>query len=316
MPTLHFDDVELSRTGEALDGVVVSETRVMGNPDDGVAAEHGVQASLPTLRVDHDSDGADSIASELLVADSLVADPLVAEASEESAMVDTQERTAVMPPILSGETPADGRMVQAWREWLGALARDAEAAHAAAMAYKALDPVGREIWIEALKDDAEKVGVPRIAVYAPLLAVEGDPSRRERIEEAIGPSEQSAVPSTQLRALSGTGERGLRVGVILLPLNLDFVQVLACGFRPGERFEWVRHDPIVASQDAVRALDTLEGVLLERTPVKAVLDELASMIVTQARGDEGIPEALHLLSDLLVPSLDGVDECAPLSVAG
>jgi hypothetical protein len=170
------------------------------------------------------------------------------------------------------------------------------------MAYKALDPVGREIWIEALKDDAEKVGVPRIAVYAPLLAVEGDPSRRERIEEAIGPSEQSAVPSTQLRALSGTGERGLRVGVILLPLYLDFVQVLACGFRPGERFEWVRHDPIVERKRAPADGAMLEGTTLESTPLKALVDDLAYVVLAHRRSGRELPEALRVFADLFGPS--------------
>ena len=69
----------------------------------------------------------------------------------------------------------DPRVVAAWCEWLDALATDAEAALAAAMAYKALDSSARDLWLSALEQDADRVRVPRIAMYAPLLSVESDP---------------------------------------------------------------------------------------------------------------------------------------------
>jgi len=77
-------------------------------------------------------------------------------------------------------------VIAAWCEWLDALATDAEAALAAAMAYKALDANARDLWLSALEHDAERVTVPRVALYAPLLAVEAEPSRRARITAAIG----------------------------------------------------------------------------------------------------------------------------------
>src|SRR6186713_719409 len=92
---------------------------------------------------------------------------------------------------VTSKTPCP-RSVRAWRAWLGALANDAEAAQAAALAYEQLDASGRDAWIDSLAQDARELGVPRIAVYAPLLAVELDTARRQRIELALGPSESDA----------------------------------------------------------------------------------------------------------------------------
>src|SRR5688500_18620282 len=87
------------------------------------------------------------------------------------------------------------RTVRAWQAWLGALANDAEAAQAAALAYEQLDASGRDAWIESLAQDAQELGVPRIAVYAPLLAVEADGGRRARMTSSRGPHEQKSATS-------------------------------------------------------------------------------------------------------------------------
>jgi hypothetical protein len=197
----------------------------------------------------------------------------------------------------------DERLLSAWRQWLNALATDAEAAHAAAMAYKALDSSSREVWLEALSQDACELGVPKIAIYAPLLAVESDPSRCKKIEAALGASESAATSGISLHALSGVDRKGLRVAAIITPLYLDFVQVLACGYHPGQRFEWVRHDPILLLQKAPKAGSLLGDIRLERTPIKALIDELARTVLGHRRGGEELPAALEVLSDLFTPSL-------------
>src|SRR3954468_1007589 len=97
------------------------------------------------------------------------------------------------PDGLAAKPPCP-RSVRAWRAWLGALANDADAAQAAALAYAQLDATGRDAWIESLAQDAIEIGVPRIAVYAPLLAVEVDGTRRQRIQLAMGPDESQAAP--------------------------------------------------------------------------------------------------------------------------
>jgi hypothetical protein len=101
-----------------------------------------------------------------------------------------------MEMVMVKHTDADdARVLSAWRHWLGALATDADAAHAAAMAYKDLDAAGRDVWLDALARDTGDIDVPKIAVYAPLLAVEGDPERRQRIEGAIAGANPPAVGS-------------------------------------------------------------------------------------------------------------------------
>lgn len=199
----------------------------------------------------------------------------------------------------------DARVVSAWCEWLDALATDAEAALAAAMAYKQLDARSRDRWLAALEQDAARVRVPRIAVYAPLLAVESDPERRARIAAAIGPADAAATPRAESRALRGVGRDGLSVGTIVSPLYLDFVQVLACGFRAAAGFEWVRHDPIVAGEAAPRAGDTILGVKLEATPVAPLVDDLALAVLSHRRGGRELPEALKMFADLFGPVYSG-----------
>ena len=118
------------------------------------------------------------------------------------------------PVPMDGAPGVERRVFDAWCVWLDALATDAEAALAAAMAYKELDGPARDTWLGALEQDRERVGVPRIAVYAPLLAVESDPERRHRIHTAIGPEDLRATPRTPAYGLQGTSRLGLRVAVL------------------------------------------------------------------------------------------------------
>ncbi|HEY5956501.1 MAG TPA: hypothetical protein VIV60_08115, partial [Polyangiaceae bacterium] len=144
----------------------------------------------------------------------------------------------------------DHRVMSAWCAWLGALATDAEAALAAALAYKQLEGPARDSWLSAVEHDADRLDVPRVALFAPLLAVEFDPERRVRILQSMGPADAVATPRLGASALVGRARDGLRVAVVATPLYLNFVQVLACGYRIGCGFEWVRHDPIVTRESA------------------------------------------------------------------
>lgn len=202
------------------------------------------------------------------------------------------------------ESPSasDPRLLGVWCAFLDRLASDAEAALAVAMAYRELDGVGRDVWISALEQDVDRVSVPRIAVYAPLLAVEADARRRQRLVSALGPEQAHARPKSPAFALSGNDGAGGRTTAIVAPLYLDFVQVLACSYRIGERFEWVRHDPIVERQHAPRPSHALCGVLLDTVPLRSAVDDLAITIVAHARSGRPLPDALTLFADLFGPS--------------
>ncbi|HEY6078566.1 MAG TPA: hypothetical protein VIW29_07175 [Polyangiaceae bacterium] len=199
----------------------------------------------------------------------------------------------------------DSRVLDAWCEWLGALATDAEAALAAAIAYRELDAQGRTSWLNALEQDSVRVKVPKIAVYAPLLAVESDPERRERITFAMGPADVEATPRAAIQALSAVSSDGQRIATIVVPLYLDFVQVLACCYRPDRGFAWVRHDPIVDVHHSPCPGQVLEGAVLERTPLKALIDELSHAVLSHRRSGRELPEALRVFADLFGPNIGG-----------
>jgi hypothetical protein len=198
--------------------------------------------------------------------------------------------------------PPDDRVRAAWRAWLCALASDPEAALAAAMAYEALDGTGRDLWLDALDQDAPQIQVPKVAMYAPLLSVETEPTRRERIRSAVGDSTVLRRPAG--RALRGVAANGDRIVAVVLPLYLDFVHVLACRMHPQDGFVWVRRDPIVHDRDAPKMRSELEGVLLERTPLKPVVEELAHAVLAHRRSGRELPEALRVFVDLFQPSFD------------
>jgi hypothetical protein len=194
---------------------------------------------------------------------------------------------------------SDERATLLWRHWLTSMACDAEAALAAAIAYRDMDAESREQLLDSLKVDAAEVDVPAVALYAPLLAVERDPERRDRLVQAIGDDIDLAMPSVPGRALQGTAGAA-RVYILVIPLYLDFVQVLACSVERG-RFNWVRHDPIVDHRSAPVEGARLLGTVLESTPIKSVLDDLAVAVLSHRRLGEELPEALQVLADLLGP---------------
>jgi len=192
----------------------------------------------------------------------------------------------------------DKRVVGAWGAWLGALATNAEAALAAALAYRQLEGEAREGWLAAVEEDVDRLKIPRIAAYAPLLAVESDPGRRQRISEAIGETDRELVSCARVDGLAGYTEQGLRIGVVIAPLYLDFVQVLACGYRIHEGFEWVRHEPILCRSSAPVESQVLDGAALEAVPIRALIDELAHAVVAHDRSNKPMPEALSFFAHL------------------
>jgi hypothetical protein len=83
------------------------------------------------------------------------------------------------------------------------------------------------------------------------------------------------------------------------------VQVLACGYRPRDGFDWVRHDPIVGDRSAPAAGQQLEGVRLENAPMKPLIDELAHTVLAHTRSGRPIPETLRAFADLFGPGGNG-----------
>jgi hypothetical protein len=202
-------------------------------------------------------------------------------------------------------TDIDPRLRSAWRTWLSALASDAEAAMAAALAYDSLPADGRDAWLDALDADAPTLAVPRLALYAPLLAVETCERRRERIELALKHAEKSRT-STEIWAMRGVGPDGAHVCAIVSPLYLDFVEVLVCHYTPSSGFKHVRHEPLRHKDDTpTREID---GVVMEPTPLRVVVEELAHAVLADRRERREAPSALTSFAHLFGPTLEDGDE--------
>jgi hypothetical protein len=192
----------------------------------------------------------------------------------------------------------DPRAHAAWRTWLAALAKDADAVTAAALAYESLAPEGREAWLDALEQDAPDVGVPKVALYAPLLGVEEDEERRARIVlNVVGAARRSTPP----RALVGArGED--RVCLIITPLYLDFVEVLFCRYDPdvGIREAW--HKWLAHTSD-IKTYTAEVGVAMREGPLPQVVEDLAHAVVADRRGGRTAPPSLVRYIDLFAPDL-------------
>jgi hypothetical protein len=213
----------------------------------------------------------------------------------------------------TGVEAAGGHVDSAWRSWLSALATDAEAAMAAALAYESLPAEARDAWLDAIDADGPTLEVPRVALYAPLLAVESEPSRRERIEAQIA-ADPHARPAGygQAQALRGVGCDGTHACVIVAALYLDFVQVIACRYTPSGGFVTVRHDPLRHGGELTPVCD-VDGVIVEPTPLHVVIEELAHAILADGRKQRTTPPALASFAHLFGPHLDDTEDDGPPS---
>lgn len=196
----------------------------------------------------------------------------------------------------------------AWRSWLSALATDAEAATAAAMAYESLPPEARDAWLDTLVVDGEALDVPALALYAPLLAVESDGPRRERIEAAIasGAGDSASTPAEAF-SLRGVGADGTHACVVVAPLYLDFVQVLVCRYSPGKGFVTAKHQPLRHLGD-LSPVAEVDGIAVEPTPLRVVIEELAHVILADRREQRETPSALASFAHLFGPDFEDSGE--------
>ncbi|MFO0617186.1 MAG: hypothetical protein U0414_31605 [Polyangiaceae bacterium] len=209
-------------------------------------------------------------------------------------MSDSPPKRSQSPVSVDGVEP---RIMAAWREWLSALATDAEAALAAAHVYGELRPEGRDAWLDALDKDGPELGIPRVALYAPLLSVETDRERLKRIESAIA-LDGPPTSVTTISALRGIAPDRARITVLRAPLYMNFIQILSCRYSPNTGFVWVKYDPLRSPSHAPKAGDLVDGVALETTPLNVVVEELALAILAQRRRGDTIPPTIALFASI------------------
>ncbi|MSP24302.1 MAG: hypothetical protein EXR75_03885 [Myxococcales bacterium] len=223
-------------------------------------------------------------------------------------------RGAYIPPSVVASEPvhgecgapaldADLRARGAWRAWLSSLASDASAATAAAHLYGELAPDGRDAWLDALAEDAPDVAVPMAALYGPLLAVECDPVRQERMHRASNTS-LGCITSVK-RALVGAEARGVgsggRIAVLVIPLYLEFVRVLIFRMVKDTGFDSVRQIPIIRDSDAPDVGTELQGIKLYASCRDTVIDDLAHTVLAHRRSGRELPQLLRDCADIFAP---------------
>ncbi len=218
----------------------------------------------------------------------------------------SEERNANRPDAMRAAETArrrlqsvDPRSHAAWKSWLGALATDANAAAAAALAYESLPPEGRVAWLDALDADASQVKVPAVALYAPLLGVEADEARRARISYSVA----EGAPVVGLPRAFVASDDGCRVCAIVSPLYLKFVELLICRYDPDEGVIEATHDWLTHEDDlALRGRQL--GVTWDETPIALVVEELAHAVVADRRNGRPPHQGLLGHIDLFAPAFE------------
>jgi hypothetical protein len=190
----------------------------------------------------------------------------------------------------------DPRVASAFRAWLEALASDPEAATAASMAYESLGPDGRDAWLDAIALEAPLLDVPALALYAPLLGVEDDAPRRARIDAALAAAPATPNPPRTLRALQGQLPSGESIAAIVIPLYLDFVEILICRYQPDAGVVSARRGPLLRASDVFSgptAVREIDGAALSEEPFAHVVEGLAHALVADRRQGRPPPEPLR-----------------------
>ncbi|MFO0677601.1 MAG: hypothetical protein U0169_13785 [Polyangiaceae bacterium] len=85
---------------------------------------------------------------------------------------------------------------------------------------------------------------------------------------------------------------------LLAPMYLDFVQVLTCVYRPDSGVSAAYHDPLRSRAEAPKdGGRPVEGAVLEKTPLRVVVEELAHAIVADRRERRDPPVVLERFVD-------------------
>jgi hypothetical protein len=217
-------------------------------------------------------------------------------------------------PSAPAQTASDDpRIRAAWRSWLSALGTDSQAAIATALAYDSLSPEGRNAWLDVLETDCVALAVPKVALYAPLLAVEHDGERQRRMQAVVvadTASRRGAASPLHPYALRGVGRDGVHACMVVAPVYLDFVQVLCCRYTPEGGILAATLDPLRHARELAPMRD-VEGVAVEPTPLPVVVEELAHAILADNRGQRPAPDALRLFAHLFAPEIGGPQDAEP-----
>ena len=86
--------------------------------------------------------------------------------------------------------------------------------------------------------------------------------------------------------------------------------MLQCRYTPTGGFVAVSHEPLRHAGE-VRALRDVDGVAVEPTPLRVVVEELAHAILADKRGHRTTPAALASFAHLFGPTLEDEGDSEP-----
>jgi hypothetical protein len=214
--------------------------------------------------------------------------------SDSQASPDASSAPGASSPVYGAE-----RFGRVWRAWLSTLGHDSDAATAAASLYAELPTDGRDAWLEALAEDAPVLGIDPAVVYGPLLAVETDEARRQRIVRQAG--ETLAKRDERPWALVGRGPAGGCVAAIVRPLYPGFARLLVARFHRAHGVEWIREQSIATQAELPTHGTEVEGCVLAPAALDDVIDELAHSVVAHVRARRPVSDSLRAVAGLIVP---------------
>lgn len=199
-------------------------------------------------------------------------------------------------PVSEGAS-SERKSRRVWLRWLRSLARDPDAALALSLLYERLSDDEREGLLGALERDVKRLGAPAEALFAPLLAVENDPTRLGRLLRRASRFEPRAEPSAMRAAAHDVSAL-----VFFLPTYLSFGELLGCTLHAERGLTQVHREPLVhASRIAHVAQDTLPGAHFTPMPFAPAVDEVARAVLLTRRCGQTMPPAASRLVQLLHP---------------
>ncbi len=181
-----------------------------------------------------------------------------------------------------------------FKTWLASLGRDGSAALAAGEVYGSLSPDERDAWLDAVASDLGPAGVAHrgvAAAYAPLLAHEEDPVRRERILGEISRAGLGGEVGV-MKAFMGAGRFSFErlpcsIIVLLRGLAFDLSEALVCAVTEeadGERIRAATYLGLASAVEAERvALEMGAPCTLSPVDPREATDKIAHGIWSDAR---------------------------------
>lgn len=199
---------------------------------------------------------------------------------------------------------AGGRV--AWLSYLRSLATSADAALGCALAYEELPHSARAELVSLLEADVAAAGASRLAVVAPLLAVERDEALRRALRKLAGRGRRRRLARATLGRRAFVAEAGReRALALATPAYLGFADLVVARLADGGALLAVATELVEDARALARAA-AIAAVPVDAfgvVPWADAVDELAGAVLASRREGRALPPAAPRLAELFEVSL-------------